>query len=858
MDFKCMSFGLDLSRSVSGAGQMKIEYRGISIIAQYSLFVILSFCVATARGQSSTNQPHIGYLYPAGAQQGTVVRITAGGQALRNSTDVYVSGEGVHAKIIKYCRPFRNLQSEQRKWLQTRLKELRDERLAELTPRGRRGTAPAKRPAVRKRPAKQAASRRTPAKTKPQAKAAPESATNKAKPEAKEADTAKKNEVELPDHPVLEDLDGKSIRELAHVASVMFFPRAKQQMNRQLSEMVLIEITVDADAAPGKRQLRLRTSTALTNPMVFEVGVLPEIRELEPNDREAYPSLPNMPKLVSLPSDKPLETPVLLNGQIMPGDVDRFRFRARQGQRLVIETHARGLIPYLADAVPGWFQATVALYDAGGREVAFADDYHFNPDPVLFYRIPRAGDYELEIRDSIYRGREDFVYRVAVGEQPYVTQAYPLGGRAGVNTVAAVTGWNLSEDRLPLDTEPGGDPIREATYYEGKKCSNPVTYAVDTLDECNETESNDTVKDAQLIELPKIINGRIDKPGDVDVFQFRARPGERIVAEVYGRRLNSQLDSLLRLTDASGNVLELNDDYMLKEEHLHTNMMGLTTHHADSYLMTEVPNAGIYCVHLADSQNHGGDAFGYRLRVAVAEGDFALRVAPSSVSVSAGGIAAISVYALRKDGYDGQIEVVLKDPPAGFKLEGGLIPAGRDSVRMILRAPAKAAAGPIPMQFEGRIRVGGEVLSRTAVAADDVMQAFLYRHLVPAEEFLVLVQKGRWGAPPVTLMGGSPVRIPAGGSRRVTLKTSRSQALRQIKLALNKPPEGLTLNGVEVVPRGLAFELKANEDTGGFADNLLIEAFREYIPKDKQGKPLPKRRNSIGLLAAIPIEVVTQ
>ena len=852
MDFKCISLGFGLLRSISGASSVS----RIRIL----MFVSLVFCVATAWGQTSTNQPHIGYLYPAGAQQGTVVRITAGGQALRNSTDVYVSGEGVHAKVIRYCRPFRNLQSEQRKLLQTRLKELRDKRLTELTPSGRRSAAPARRSAARKGAARPAASKRTGAKTKLQAKPASKSATTKTQPKAKKAETAEKQEVKLPDHPILEDLDDKSIRELAHVASVMFFPRAMQQMNRQLSEMVLIEITVDPDAAPGKRELRLGTGTALTNPMVFQVGTLPEIRELEPNDRKAYPPLPNMPKLLSLPSDKPLETPVLLNGQIMPGDVDRFRFGAKQGQQLVIETHARSLIPYLADAVPGWFQATVALYDAMGREVAFADDYHFNPDPVLFYRIPRSGDYELEIRDSIYRGREDFVYRVAVGEQPYITQAFPLGGKAGVNTVAAVAGWNLPESSLPLDTKPGGDSIRQATYHEGKKCSNPVRYAVDTLPECQETESNDTTKNAQRIELPKIINGRIDRPGDVDVFQFRARAGERIAAEVYGRRLNSQLDSLLRLTDASGNVLELNDDYMLKDEHLHTNMMGLTTHHADSYLMAEAPKAGTYYVHLADSQRHGGEAYGYRLRIAVAQGDFALRVAPSSVSMRAGGIVPISVHALRKDGYDGEIEVALNNAPAGFKLEGGRIPPGRDSVRMILRAPAKAAAGPIALQLEGRIRIGGKVLSHTAVPADDVMQAFLYRHLVPSEEFLVLVQTAKWGAPPVELLGDSPVRIPAGGSTQVTLKTRKTQALKQMKLVLNKPPEGLTLHGVTVVPQGLAFQLKADKDAvqSGFADNLLIEAFREYMPKDKQGKPLSKRRSSMGFLAAIPIEVVPQ
>jgi len=827
-------------------------FKDSSINNRYSIFVILFFCVAGTWGQSTTNHPHIGYLYPAGAQQGTVVRITAGGQFLRNSTDVYVSGEGVRARVVKYCRPFRNLQSEQRKWLQTRLKELRDKRLAELTPTARRSAALSKRTPSRRTTSRRTASKRTPVKSAPAKKPQPEPKKNEA------AAKAEPKEIKMPDHPLLEDLDGKSIRELAHISSLMFFPRTKLQMNRQLSEMVIIEVTVDPGAAPGKRELRLGTATALTNPVVFQVGTMPEVRELEPNDRQAYPPLPNMPKLVKIPTDKPLETPVLLNGQIMPGDVDRFRFRARQGQKLVIETHARSLIPYLADAVPGWFQATVALYDAMGREVAFADDFRFNPDPVLFYRIPRSGDYELEIRDSIYRGREDFVYRVAVGEQPYITQAFPLGGKAGVNTVAAVAGWNLPEGRLPLDTKPGGDSIRQAKYQKGKKCSNPVPYAVDSLPECSEIESNDTTRNAQRIDLPRIINGRMDKPGDIDVFSFRALAGEKIAVEVYGRRLNSPLDSLLRLTDASGKVLELNDDYMLKEEHLHTNMMGLVTHHADSYLMAEIPQAGTYYVHLTDTQRHGGDAFGYRLRIAAAQRDFALRVAPSSISSRAGGVVPISMHALRKDGYDGEIQVVLKNAPAGFKLDGGRIPAGRDSVRMTLTVPPKAPAGPVALELEGRINVAGKVISHAAVPADDVMQAFLYRHLVPAEDFVVLVQKARWGAPPVELLGTSPVRIPVGGSARVTLKTRKSQALRQTKLVLNKPPEGLTLHDVTVVPQGLSFQLKADKDAvkSGLADNLIIEAVREYTPKDKSGKSLPKRRTSMGFLRAIPIEVV--
>ena len=797
------------------------------------IFLILAVCAASAYGQTKNTEPRIGYLYPSGGQQGTVIRITVGGQVLRGVTNVYISGKGVYGSVVKYIRPTRNIQREQRELLQERMKEVRDQRLSEMSGGSSNSYIQARRLSEKK------------AKEKAEA--------------LKKENADKKEEVKLPNHPLLFKLEDKSIRELAHITNVLFFPRAKLQMNRQLAEMVLIEIVIERDAECGNREFRLGTKTALTNPVVFQVGRLPEILELEPNNKKAYQELPDLLRVPNLPGGKAHEPPVLFNGQVMPGDVDRFRFRAREGQKLVIEAHARSLIPYLADAVPGWFQATLTLYDAVGRELAFADDYRFNPDPVLFYEVPRNAEYELEIRDSIYRGREDFVYRVSISERPFITQTFPLGSKEGVKTEALVSGWNLPETSLPLDTKPGGDYIRWAAYSKGSQVSNSIAYAVDTLPECTETESNDTIGSAQNIDMPKIINGRINRSGDVDVFRLSGRVGDEVVAEVYGRRLNSPLDSLLRLTDASGKVLEWNDDYVLKDTHLHTNMMGLLTHHADSYLMARLPQDGKYYIHLADSQNHGGDAYGYRLRITGPQNDFALRVTPSSVSMLAGGIVPISVYALRKDGFDGEIEVVLKDASTGFKLNGSRIPAGRDSVRMTLTAPANTPGRPVALQLEGRVRIGGRMVSRPVFGADDVMQAFLYRHLVLAKEFIVLVQKAKWRTPPVEIVGGSPIRIPAGGSAEVRIKTRRGTALKEMKLELRKPPEGLTIGNVSAVADGLTFQLKAEKDVmqSGFGDNLIIEAFREYRPKQKDGTlSNQKRRYSMGIFPAIPIKVV--
>ncbi len=74
-----------------------------------------------------------------------------------------------------------------------------------------------------------------------------------------------------------------------------------------------------------------------------------------------------------------MKLPAIINGQIAPAGVDRYRFYALQGQQLIFAVEARRLIPYLADAVPGWFEATLTILDAKGKEVASAERYRFDP-----------------------------------------------------------------------------------------------------------------------------------------------------------------------------------------------------------------------------------------------------------------------------------------------------------------------------------------------------------------------------------------------------------------------------------------------------------------------------------------------
>jgi len=628
--------------------------------------------VSARAQQPQPPSPHIGYVYPAGGKQGSTFQVVVGGQRLAGARGAIVSGTGITAKLVEHNRP---MSPKEFNDLRDEIRTLMEKRRATL----RRRSA---------------------------------NATN-----------------------VWTSTDEKRFAEI--IARIL-----KSAPNRQgtpaIAETVTLDITAAPDAEPGQREIRILTATGLSNPMLFNLDTLPEFAA--PPAKAPNPELDRFRERFGLADKTPaaaksetrVSLPVVLNGQILPGEVDRFRFTATKGQHLVATVSARELIPYLADAVPGWFQATLALSDGSGKELAYDDDFRFHPDPVLHFEIPRDGEYVLAIKDAIFRGREDFVYRITLGELPFITSLFPLGGRAGETTLVELKGWNLPTNSVVIETR-NTDTV-PVSLRKGPRASNALPFSVEDLPHVMEQEPNDSAEAASRVTLPVILNGRIDRPGDADVFQFTGRRGQEFVAEITARRLDSPLDSVLTLTDAHGQRLAFNDD-------LEDKGSGLNTHHADSYVRTTLSADGTYRVQIADTQRKGGADFAYRLRLSAPRPDFELRVVPSSVQVRAGASVPLTVYALRKDGFTNEITLALQDAPTGFKLTGALIPAGQDQARVTLIAPFAATASPSRLTLQGRARIGGTLVSHAAIPAEDMMQAFAYRHLVPAQELQVAVLK---------------------------------------------------------------------------------------------------------------------
>ena len=506
------------------------------------------------------------------------------------------------------------------------------------------------------------------------------------------------------------------------------------------------------------------------------------------------------------------------------------------------------MIPYLADAVPGWFQAALTLYDAAGTEVAFSDHCLYQPDPLLAYKVPRDGEYVLEIKDALYRGREDFVYRIEAGELPYITSIFPLGGPAKTRTTVALEGWNLPTNSLTVasaDMKPGILPL---SVRNGDLVSNSVLFAVDRLPESLKQESNHTAATAQPVTLPLIINGRIIQPGSWDVYRFEGRAGQALIAEVVARRLGSPLDSLLKLTDAGGKTLAYNDDWEDKGQ-------GLQTHHADSLLRVTLPANGTYFLHVGDGQGQGSSAHAYRLRVSAPNPDFELRVTPCSINARPGSSLAITVHAVRKDGFVGDIDLFLTYAPVDFALSGAKIPADQDVVRVMLQVPTTIRPRPVNLVLEGRALIQGKKVVRVATPAEDMMQAFIYHHLVPVNDLMVTVSgqaRPRFPAPAAERAHQDP------GRRNVT-RSHRHPACSQWQQdsAGAERPAGrhhAQGNGGEQRRRDPGDPGRWREGHAGSES----QPDRGGVPRApaKPGGGAGKRLQSLGTLPAIPFEVL--
>ena len=455
-------------------------------------------------------------------------------------------------------------------------------------------------------------------------------------------------------------------------------PLPESQAAEDYPKDTAAEVRVAADAALGVRRGRVWTAQGAASGLAFVVGDLPEIVEQEIDGDP-------------VPMDVPL--PVTINGRIFPRqNVDWWTFPLHKGQSVSCEVCAARLGSPL--------DSYLEVIDPSGRVVAANDDA-FGADSFVRVTAAADGKYGVRIRDANGKGGPAYVYRLTLTTSPYIDRVYPLGGRRGETANFLLAGQDVPaapvEVKLPADGP--NDYAWRFPCGDGRE-ANPVLLDLDDLPERAEAEPNDLPAQANKAAVPAMLNGRIDKPGDVDWWSFPAKKGEMLALELRAAQLGSPLQGVLTVCDAQGKELARAE---------------AAAGQLDPVLTFAPPADGDYCVRVADRfASRGGPAFAYRLRLAPAVPGFRLQLAADVLTLPRGGQAKLKVTAERLGGFADAIPLTLDGLPGGVKATNAAIPAGQNAVEIAFAADATAPIAVGRVSVRGEAKKDGRTFAATA------------------------------------------------------------------------------------------------------------------------------------------------
>ena len=138
---------------------------------------------------------------------------------------------------------------------------------------------------------------------------------------------------------------------------------------------------------------------------------------------------------------------------------------------------------------------------------------------------------------------------------------------------------------------------REVRIVTPEGVSNPLVLNVAELPQVLEEPPNNSLEQAQEVELPAGISGKISASDETDYYRFRAKKGQRLLFDLQAARNGSPLDSSLALLNREGKEIARNED----------------ANNFDSFIDFTVPDDGEYVLQLRDFRYRGGGDFSYHL-----------------------------------------------------------------------------------------------------------------------------------------------------------------------------------------------------------------------------------------------------
>jgi hypothetical protein len=447
------------------------------------------------------------------------------------------------------------------------------------------------------------------------------------------------------------------------------------------------QIRIAADASLGSRYGRLWTAQGAASGLVFMVGDLPEVVE---------------PDKGSIP--QPLTLPVTINGRIFPReDVDEWSFRLKKGETVTAEA--------LAAKLGSPLEVRLEARDEQGYKIAENAPYPAAADGRLHFTAEADGVYRIRVFDARFLGGPNYVYRLTLTAGPHIERVYPLGGRRGETVAFELLGQNLLKQPASITLPKEGPGEYSHRLSMNGQLTQPFQIDLDDLPEFRETEPNDAIQpEAKPKPLPAILNGRIDRPGDVDFWPVEMKKGETWDIDVRAGRLSSPLIGVLTIDDAAGKELARSDPVL---------QGGL-----DPSLKFQAPANGVYWLRIAERfGNRGGQEFAYRIRITrpanspdyrLIIGDGRKDQALDTLQVLRGATAKLPVRVERQGGFNEPIDLSVDGLPAGVSVAKSTIVPNQIALNLEFTCAKHTEITAAPITIRGTAKIGDHNETRVA------------------------------------------------------------------------------------------------------------------------------------------------
>ena len=236
-------------------------------------FAILGLAILVAAASSvGAQSQYIGFVYPAGGEQGSTFPIRLGGQGLVHASDLVVSGEGVAVRLVDFYEVLNNqdhgLLRQQVNELQKKESTIDDAMVAKMgsyefpAPIG-----PATAPEEVKGLICPACGRLNPLDA---------TVCTHCNAKLEKPKEPKQGEADAKKEPPKSEKEAAKQKLIDRIESRFAEDERTPAVSSQ-TELVFVEVTVAPDAEPGQREIRLATPRGVSNPLVFHVGQLPEV-----------------------------------------------------------------------------------------------------------------------------------------------------------------------------------------------------------------------------------------------------------------------------------------------------------------------------------------------------------------------------------------------------------------------------------------------------------------------------------------------------------------------------------------------------------------------------------------------------